>query len=330
MESSMQATAIARANIALSKYWGKRQVALNLPAVGSISITLDALSTKTTVAFDPSLERDVFTINGEEVVRDAERVSRFLELVRSQAGMDVRARITTDNNFPTGAGLASSASGFAALSVAATHAAGLRLTPAEQSALARQGSASAARSLFGGFVEMFRGEKDDGSDSHAVELAPAEHWPLSVAVAITSRERKAIGSTEAMMLSADTSPYYDAWVESSKSDVIHIRDAIMARDFAALAEASEFSCLKMHGLMLATNPGLVYWNATTVDLIHRVRALRGDGVPVFFTIDAGPQVKAVCPSEHLALVTRELAAVDGVCDIIESQLGSGAALIEAP
>ena len=324
----MRAKAVANANIALIKYWGKRDGELKLPAVGSISITLDGLKTTTEVSFDSSLGEDAFILDGEVRPHEAKRVSLYLNTIRALAGIDTYARVQSENNFPTGAGLASSASGFAALALAATRAAGLDLSFEGLSALARQGSASAARSLFGGFVEMRRGERDDGRDAHAVQLIDEQAWPLSVGVAITSRERKAIGSTEAMEQSALTSPFYAPWVSHQQSDLEAMREAIAGRDFERMAELSEFSCLKMHGLMLSTNPGLVYWNGTTVDCIHEVRAMRADGLPVFFTIDAGPQVKAVCLPEALETVSGRLKDVPGVHDVLATGLGGGALLRE--
>ena len=325
----MRAKAVANSNIALIKYWGKREAVRKLPDVGSISITLDDLKTTTEVCFEEDRAEDAFVLNHDAQPHETKRVSQYLDLIRTIANIETRAVVRSENNFPTGAGLASSASGFAALAMAAAKAAGIELSLAELSVLARQGSASAARSLYGGFVEMRRGERDDGADAHAVPIIDSETWPLGVAVAITSRERKSIGSTDAMEQSAITSPFYEPWVTHQEADLEAMRQAIASRDFAKVAELSEFSCLKMHGLMLSTNPGLVYWNGTTVDCIHAVREMRAQGVPVFFTIDAGPQVKAVCLPEARAQVSETLRQVHGVHDVIETGLGSGAHLLEA-
>lgn len=313
----------ARANFALVKYWGKADAALNVPAVGSISITLDALWTETAIAFDPALERDVLTLDGETRERDRARVSKFLDIVRSLAGVETRARIESTNNFPTGAGLASSASGFAALAAAAAAALGLDLTPRELSILARRGSGSAARSIFGGFVEMHAGQASDGGDSFAEPLLPAADWPLEVAIAITASGEKAVGSTSGMGRSAESSPYYPAWVATHPADMERARRAILARDFAALAEVAERSCLKMHAAALAADPPLVYWNGATVECIAAVQRLRAAGTPVFFTIDAGPQLKAVCEPGARRDVAAALAAVPGVVRVLESGLGPG-------
>ena len=319
----MQATVRARSNIALVKYWGKADPVLNTPAVGSISITLDALWTDTSIRFDGSLEHDEFVLDGKRRPDQLGRVSGCLDLVRSIAGTDLRAEVTSANNFPTGAGLASSASGFAALVGAAAAALGLDLGERELSILARRGSGSAARSIFGGFVEMYRGEAADGSDSYAEPLAPPESWPLEVLVAITATAEKAVGSGAGMTRSAESSPYYAAWVGTHPADLDAARQAIARHDFDRLAAVSEASCLKMHAAAMSTTPPLLYWNGATVDCINRIRQLRADGMPVFFTVDAGPQVKAVCLPTATAALQRELAAVPGVRDIIVTGLGPG-------
>jgi len=313
----------ARSNIALVKYWGKADSVLNTPAVGSISITLNELWTDTEVRFDESLPADRLVLDGVEQAGKLERVSRSLDTVRQLAGTSLRAEVTSSNNFPTGAGLASSASGFAALVGAAVAALGLDLSPRELSILARRGSGSAARSIFGGFVEMHKGEAADGSDSFAEPLAAATAWPLSVVVAITESGEKKVGSGPGMARSAESSPYYHEWVRSHPADMDVARAAIATRDFEALANVSEASCLKMHAAAISTVPPLIYWNGATVDCLNRVRELRSDGVPVFFTIDAGPQVKAVCLPEAESEVQSALAGVGGVRDLIVTGLGPG-------
>jgi diphosphomevalonate decarboxylase len=322
------ATAVARAhsNIALVKYWGKRDATLNTPAVGSISVTLDALHTDTRVTFRTDLPADEFWLNGSP--SDATRVSRVLDLVRREAASDQRAVVSSTNNFPTGAGLASSASGFAALAVAATGAAGLTLTDRELSILARHGSGSAARSIFGGFAEMHAGIAVDGSDSYAEQLLDRAGWPLSVLVAITERGEKSINSTVGMVESAATSPFYPAWLDSAAGDLTAMRAAIAARDFTRLGELTEYNCLKLHALMLSTRPALIYWNAATVAAMHAVRGIRSAGVPAYFTIDAGPQVKVLCLPGDAAAVRDVLASVPGVLEVRMSALGPGAYRLE--
>jgi diphosphomevalonate decarboxylase len=324
-----EAAAQAHPNIALVKYWGKRDVPLNLPAVGSLSVTLDTLWTRTRVRFDAALQGDDVRLNGRSDEREARRVSACLDLLRARAGSRLCAQVDSENNFPTGAGLASSASGFAALVVASAAALDLRLTPTELSEFARRGSGSAARSIFGGYVEWARGDRPDGHDSVARQILPGEAWPLSVVVAVTSTAQKSVGSTEGMNRTRDTSPYYDAWLETSEQDLAVARAAVLARDFERLAAVAEHSCLKMHALALAAEPGLLYWNGATMEAMHVVRKLRAQGVPVFFTVDAGPQVKAVCLPPAAAQVREALAAVSGVVALHAAGLGGGAHILAA-
>ena len=319
----VQATAVAHPNIALVKYWGKRDVEQNIPAVGSLSITLDGMTTMTTVRFDPALEHDTFFLGGREAPKMAGRVVACLDRVRRRARVSRHAVVESENDFPTAAGLASSASGFAALVVAADAALGAGFDRSELADLARQASGSAARSLFSGFVEL-KLTPDGPNPTETRQLLEPSAWPLRVLVAVTDPGPKAVGSTEGMLMTEHTSPNYPAWVESSPADLSEARLAVQRCDFEALADVSESSCLKMHAVMLSARPGLVYWNGTTVDCIRRVRELRAGGVPVFFTIDAGPQVKAVCLPEGHEQVQRELAAIPGVTGVVESGLGDGA------
>jgi len=324
---ALQATAVAHPNIALIKYWGKSDVRRNIPAVGSLSITLDSLTTTTSVRFDDDLDEDRFLFNGREAPGMAERVTCCLDSLRDRVGIDPRALVESDNDFPTAAGLASSASGFAALVVAADAALGAGLDRSELAGLARQASGSAARSLFGGFVELELTPGGPHSTETRQLLEPSE-WPLHVLVVVTDPGPKAVGSTEGMLITAQTSPYYPAWVESSPADLSEARSAVQRRDFEALADVSESSCLKMHAVMFSARPGLVYWNGTTVEGIRRVRELRASGVPVFFTVDAGPQLKAVCLPEAYERVERELAAIPGVTGMIASGVGDGARVVK--
>jgi diphosphomevalonate decarboxylase len=318
----MQAAAVAHPNIALVKYWGKADESENLPAVGSLSITLDTLTTTTTVRFDESLSEDQLSFAGRREPSMVSRVSACLDDLRRLAGSSLHAEVTTDNDCPTAAGLASSASGFAALVTAADAALGLGLARGELARVARRASGSAARSLFGGFVELSL--VDGGLETETQQLADASDWPMRVVVAVTSTAPKAVGSTAGMLLTEETSPFYAQWVATSPADLLAARCAVEARDFEALAAVSEASCLKMHAVMLAAQPGLVYWNGATVDCIRAVRDLRASGVPVFFTIDAGPQVKAVCLPEACERVRRELQQVPGVRELLECGLGDGA------
>jgi diphosphomevalonate decarboxylase len=308
----VRAVARAHPNIALIKYWGKAPAPGNVPAVPSLSITLDTLTTTTTVSESGA---DVFRLDGRQ--SDDPRVAACLDNLRRRYDIPPLS-VQSDNDFPTAAGLASSASGFAALVTAVDAAFGLRMTPAERSELARQASASAARSVFGGFVTL------EAPAWTAEPLLDEAEWPLRVIIAVTDTASKAVPSSDGMRRSAATSPFYPAWVDSAGDDFRSASSAVLARDFAMLADLAEHSCLKMHGLMLSSRPGLLYWNAATLACLHRIRALRADGEAVFFTVDAGPQVKAVCLPESEGAVVDALSGVSGVRQLLVSGLGPGA------
>lgn len=297
----MRATALAHPNVALAKYWGKREVAGNVPATPSISVALGGLHTRTTVEFDGALAADTLTLNdhlaqGEPLAR----VGKLLDEVRALAGFSTRARIVTHNDFPTASGLASSASGFAALAVAAVAAAGVTLDDREKSRMARRASASAARSVFGGFVAL--GTEDDA----AAEPLNVE-FPLAVVVAAVTLAAKSTGSTSGMAHSRLTSPYYAAWVDDAPKVAAEVRAAIVARDLSRLGRAAEASALRMHACMMASDPALLYWAPQTIELLSRVRALRAEGVEAYATIDAGPHVKVICAPADAPRVSERLA-----------------------
>jgi diphosphomevalonate decarboxylase len=325
---SGEACAVAHPNIALVKYWGKRSGAGNLPAVGSISMTLDGMATRTRVRFHGVGGHDRIRLDGVDADPGTRRrVVALLDRLRAFVSDAGAAEVESSNDFPTGAGLASSASGFAALLVAAENALGLSLADDDRSRLAREASGSAPRSLYGGFVEMTCGRSEDGHDALARPLAPAEHWPLKVVVAVIREDRKEIGSGEGMERSLATSPYGTAWISSHPQDLDDAREAIRTRDFLRLAEVAEASCLKMHALALSARPGILYWRGATVEAMHAIVALRRSGHEVFFTIDAGPQIKAVCTDTSLTRVIHTLSGLDGVRRVIVCSLGQGARLL---
>ncbi len=322
-------TAKACSNIALVKYWGKRLTSLNTPDVGSLSLTLDKLHTITSVDFNKSLKEDIINLNGVPVASVGyTRIKNFLDLIREKAKMDIYAEVNTENNFPTAAGLASSASGFAALALAGSRAADLTLSDMELSLLARRGSGSAARSVYGGLVEMNAGLNPDGSDSYAVQLYPESYWDLRMIIAVLSDKQKSIGSTEGMNHTKQTAPYYNQWVKSSENDLSEMRNALKKQDFQKVGEITEHSCLKMHGLAMSAAPGIIYWTAETVKIIHLVRSMRRDGIQAYFTIDAGPQVKILCRSQEAAAIEKILRREPEIDTVISCSPGPGAHLLE--
>ncbi len=275
--------------------------------------------------FDERLQRDEFFLN--EQVRPAmlSRVSQCLDSLPGWTGSRPFARVDSVCNFPVAAGLASSASAFAALVVAACSAAGVELEQLSQARLAGRASGSAARSLYGGFVELTAG--DEFIDLH--QLAEPSDWPLSVVVAVTETGPKAVGSGEAMQRSAETSPFYQNWLDKQGGDLDIARRAVADRDFASLAAIAEHNCLKMHSVMWASRPPLVYWNSVTMACMETIRRLQAIGHSVFFTIDAGPQLKAVCLPESEGAVIEALAATPGVRQIMTGGLGAGAHLMDS-
>lgn len=320
----LAARAHAHANIALAKYWGKLDAGGNLPAVPSVSVTLDALTTTTEVRFDSNLCDDQLVLNDQPASEPAtRRMVAMLDEIRERAGIRWRAAVRSSNNFPTAAGLASSASAFAALALAASRAAGLTLSESQLSDLARRSSASAARSLFGGFVQLPAGQPGS-SFLAASRLAPASHWDVRLVVAVNSRKSKAIGSTEGMKHTAATSPYFDAWVELSRELAPRVAQAILARDLQALGQAAEQSALAMHACAMASDPALVYFEPATIACLRQVRALRESGIAAWATIDAGPHVKVLTTPEHLQEVMRAIANTEGVLNVIASGVGGDA------
>ena len=325
-----EVTARAGSNIALIKYWGKRISAshpnLNLPATSSLSVTLDRLHTTTTLRIDPSLHADWVVLNGR--THDDARIARFLDDFRRRAGRpDAYCQVETENNFPTAAGLASSASGFAALTLAANEVFGLALDRQALSAIARQGSGSAARSLFGGFVALDRGEEEDGSDAVARPILGGSAWPLEIVVAVTDLKEKAVSSRTGMEHTMRSSPYYANWVKHNELRFVEAHRAVLTKDFEKLAALSEASALQMHASALAAEPGLIYWTPASVACMQLIRSLRQAGEGVFFTMDAGPQVKAVCLKDNVDTVAKALSEVTGVVRVLQTPLGAEARLL---
>jgi diphosphomevalonate decarboxylase len=323
----MRAIAEANTNIALVKYWGKRDAALNLPAVGSLSLTLDGLTTRTEVRFDAKLAADSLALNGESSTGEPlRRIGKFLDLVRERAGVKQQAQVISANNFPTAAGLASSASAFAALALAATRAAGISLEGRELSQLARRGSGSAARSVFGGFVHLHKGTSADGSDCWAEPIE--SDWNVRLVVAVTDEGPKATLSTDGMRHTAETSPYYAQWIATHDADLTAARQAIAVRDLEALGVVTERSCLTMHASAMAARPAVVYFTGATIDGYRAIQAMRKDGVPAWFTCDAGPHVKALTVAPHADEVARRLQSVPGIKRTIICAPGPAARIVE--
>lgn len=304
-------TATAHANLAFVKYWGKVDFKLNLPVNGSVSMNLSAAQTTTTATFDGRYTSDTVIVAGEELDPDApfaRKVRAHLDRVRALAGMDTWAKVETANNFPQGAGFASSASGFAALTLAATRAAGLGdLDEKALSRLARVGSGSACRSIPGGFVEWLAGMND--ATSYAVQVAPPDHWDIRDVAVVVSRGEKQVPSTDGHKLVAN-SPYWQA----RKAHVLHrvnrVTHAIKARQFERFGRELEAEAMEMHAVALtsahtqngAWTSGIYYLEPDTLALMRAAQDWRAGGLPVYFTLDAGPTVHLICEGEHAGQV----------------------------
>ncbi len=322
-------TAVAHPNIALAKYWGKRPFGHNLPAVPSLSVTLAGMATTTTVRFDDALTGDSLSLNGsDQRGQELVRVTGLLDRVRARAGLSARAAVESKNDFPTASGLASSASAFAALAVAAAHAAGLDLSAPELSDLARKTSVSAARSVLGGFVELLAGQDGDEALAATTVAEPA-HWDVAIVVAVTREGPKDVGSSDGMKHTIQTSPYAHAWVERAPEVFARVRAGVLARDLSAIGPAVEQSALAMHAAALAADPAIVYFTGATVEAIHAVRRNRAQGLEGYLTIDAGPHVKVLTRGADAETVAARMREVPGVLRTIVARPGEGARVVAA-
>ncbi|MXZ22281.1 MAG: diphosphomevalonate decarboxylase [Caldilineaceae bacterium SB0665_bin_25] len=343
--SERKATCRAGSNIAFIKYWGVADAGedLNIPLNNSISMTLADAHTTTTVAWDDcaNLPADTVAIDGVQLEGGpAERIVAHLDRLRALAGVRYKARVVSNNNFPMASGIASSASGFAALTVAGAAALGLQLDATRLSAVARQGSGSASRSLFGGFVEWERGwgggeseeERREESllDSRSVarQLHSEDHWALRDVIAIVSTGAKRVSSSSGHRLAA-TSPLNAARTQCVGEWLKTVRRAIAERDICLLGPVLELDALAMHGVMMTSTPSLLYWQPGTLEVLQAVRSWREDeGVPVYFTIDAGPNVHLICEADSADEVERRVGALPAVERVLTSGPGTGPQLLD--
>lgn len=325
--SVQTATAQAAPNIAFIKYWGNRDSALRLPSNGSISMNLDGLFTRTTVTFSASTRTDKLFLNKKPVHGPGlDRVSAMLNLVRGMAGVDQRAEVVSENNFPSGAGIASSASAFAALALASSKAAGLDLNERQLSRLARRGSGSASRSIPGGFVEWQVGAGDE--DSIAFSIASSEHWSLVDCIAIVSIAHKKTGSTEGHAI-AGTSPLQAARVTDAPRRLDLCRRAILDRDFDALASIVELDSDMMHAVMMTSSPALHYLQPASIAVMKAIRQWRVDGLQACYTVDAGANVHVICPEKDASEIAARLRKITGVKDVLKARVGGLATIVKA-
>jgi diphosphomevalonate decarboxylase len=324
-----KATFRVGSNIAFIKYWGVSDPQLNIPLNSSISMTLADAYTVTTVAWDQDgqLAQDEIILDGERLPEPAaQRIVDHLDRIRRMAAVSYRARVASRNNFPMASGIASSASGFAALTIAACTALGLDFDATRLSAIARRGSGSASRSLFGGFVEWEKGQDD--ASSVARQLFPADHWALMDVVAVVSSAHKAVSSARGHLL-ATTSPLLEGRMSHVNDWLLTVRDAIARRDLASLGPILELDALAMHAIMMTSMPSLLYWEPTTIEILHAVQRWREqEGIAAYFTIDAGPNVHLICEPDAVNPVRHGLAEIPGVQQVLISRPGPGPQQLE--
>lgn len=318
-------TAIAPSNIAFIKYWGKKDEVLRLPENGSISMNLSNLQTKTTVEFSSQYKKDEIIINNQQEKEEAIRVIEHLDRVRKLVGLNDRAKVVSENNFPKGTGLSSSASGFAALTLASSFAAGLNFSKKELSILARQGSGSACRSIPDGFVEWLDGERSE--DSYALSLFPPDYWAIADVVAIVSEGPKDVSTTEGQKLVA-TSPFFQTRLAGIKTKLELAKELIKEKKFSQFGELIEAEALELHAIMLTSRPSLIYWTPGTLKLMKLVKDWRREGLLVYFTINTGQDVHLICEQKNLKALEEKLKQVKEVRNIIVNFPARGASLVE--
>ena len=300
--ADLQATARAHTNIALVKYWGKKDKNLILPMNGSISLTLDKFFTDTMVEYSPSLKEDHFFLNGQN--KNDQKLAKFMDVVRQKTGFNSYASINSTNHVPTAAGLASSASAYAALALAATTAANKHYSKTELSRLARRGSGSATRSIFGGFVEWIEGQDDESS--YAQPLKVNTDWDIRMIAIVIDSKPKKVSSRSGMQNVVETSPFYKEWVRTANKDLDDIKEALSKNDFQSFGQIAESNSLRMHALNLSATPHFNYFEPESLIAMNAVENLREKKVNCYYTMDAGPNVKVICKNNDLDVILDEL------------------------
>ncbi len=319
----MKKTAIAPSNIAFIKYWGRKDEELRLPKNGSISMNLSDLFTTTTVEFSKNFERDNIIIDGQENEKESQRAIKHLDRIRNLAHTNLYAKVVSINNFPSGTGLSSSASGFAALTVAASTAAGLNLSERKLSILARLGSGSACRSIPDGFTEWLDGNTND--TSYAVSIYPKDYWNISDVVVIASNERKIVSTTQGQKLSA-SSPFFETRLKNISKKISSLKEYLKDKNFTAFGELIESEALELHSIMLTSTPSLIYLLPNTLRVMHDVKKMRNQGIEAYFTLNTGQDVHVICESKNAEHVAKKAKEIEGVHDTIINSPADGVKL----
>lgn len=321
----MPTKARAHTNIALVKYWGKRDQQLMLPQTDSLSLTLDHFYTDTVVSRQPAVENDRFFINNEAVdKKTANKLTAFLDLVRQLSGIRSHFLVQSTNHVPTSAGLASSASAFAALAAAASREAGLTLNRRELSRLARRGSGSATRSVYGGLVEWHRGV--DNLTSYAEPILEKVDFPLEMLAIVIDAGKKKISSRTGMQLCVETSPFYPEWRQVVATDMRQMKAAIADRDIDRIGRIAQENALRMHALTLSANPGYTYFEEQTITALRLVDDLNARGIHCYYTMDAGPNVKVIYNGKDRQQIMKTLAPHFGQEKLVVAKPGPGVSI----
>ncbi|MEB5828193.1 diphosphomevalonate decarboxylase [Staphylococcus haemolyticus] len=319
----------AHTNIALIKYWGKADEALIIPMNNSLSVTLDRFYTETRVTFDETLTEDQLILNGEAVnAKESAKIQRYMEMIRKEAGISEHALIESENFVPTAAGLASSASAYAALAGACNEALQLGLSDKDLSRLARRGSGSASRSIYGGFAEWEKGNDNETSFAHRVEADGWENELAMVFVVINNKSKK-VSSRSGMSLTRDTSRFYQYWLDNVEPDLKETKEAIAQKDFKRMGEVIEANGLRMHATNLGAQPPFTYLVPESYDAMRIVHECREAGLPCYFTMDAGPNVKVLIEKKNQqAIVDKFLQEFDQSQIITSDITQSGVEIIK--
>lgn len=317
------------ANISLNKYWGKRDEKLFLPTKSSLTISLSELKTTTLIQelgckYSGQKNQDSIFINGIAAADlHKQKIVDFLNFFRQKYDIKKYFNISTINNFPTAAGLASSSSGFAALALGVDKVCNLKLNKKELSILARHGSGSACRSIEGGFMLWHKGSELDGSDSYAEQIFDNSHWPdLCILVVIVKNQTKFIGSREGMRITVATSPSYNSWLEKSAQRLPNLINAIAKKDFTSVGQLAQDDWHDMQKTMLDTKPQLNYWTTESYKVMDTIRTLFNQGIECYFTTEAGPNLKVLCLKNDQNKIKNELEKISGIIQIIPCKVAS--------
>lgn len=319
-------TAISCSNIAFIKYWGNFDARLRMPLNDSLSMNLDALKTETTVEFDEAIKEDVIIVGGQPADdKTRARVIAQLDLIRKQANISAKARVRSHNNFPGATGLASSASAFAALTLAAARAAGLELNERALTVLARHGSGSAARSIPAGFVEWLAATNvtSTSEQSYARQLLPPEAWDLKDVIAIVSRDPKQVGSSEGHA-AVNTSPFLGERISRLPIRYHRMRRELLNKNLNGMGADIEAEAIELHMLAMTSRPPIFYWAPATVRVLDAVRQWRQEGLEAYYTLDAGPNVHVLVEAKQAEQVADRLKTFADVQQVIVSGAGPGA------